>query len=198
MEDLIQKYGYVALFFGAIFEGETFAILGGFAVHQGYLSALATFGATFTGTLVGDQFFFQLGRLKGREYLRRRIAWQMKIQRVTGFLDSHENWLLLGYRFMYGFRTLVPFALGLANVSRVKFVCFNLAGALVWSSAMLLAGYLFGQVLTQWLGELKRHEPVIVVSVLSVSALIWLTRLAVIRHRIRTRPLPPTSESGRA
>ena len=183
MDELIQKYGYLAIVLGASLEGETVVLLGGFAAHQGYLNVLATIGAAFTGTVIGDQFFFYLGRVKGRDYLRRRPRWQAKIDRVSGFIDRHENRLMIGYRFMYGFRTLTPFALGLANVSRAKFLTYNLASAGIWATTIVGAGYLFGQLLTRWLGELKRHEPMIMLGILGIAAAIWAAHLGVAHYR---------------
>ncbi len=183
MDELIRQYGYLAILIGAVLEGETIVLLGGFAAHQGYLNVIATIGVAFTGTLTGDQFFFYLGRLKGRSYLQRRPAWQARIDRVSRFIDTHENLLMLAYRFMYGIRSLTPFALGLANVSRTKFFCFSLFGALIWSTAVVSAGYLFGQLLTRWLGELKHYELTIALTILGISVVVWLVHLAVDRYR---------------
>ena len=185
MDQLIHQYGYLAILIGTLLEGETVVFLGGFAAHQGYLNVAATVAVAFSGTLIGDQFFFYLGRLRGRSYLRRRPIWQAKIDRVSRFIDTHENLLMLAYRYMYGIRTLTPFALGLANVSRLKYFCFSVFGALVWSSLVVTAGYLSGRLLNRWLGELKHHEPEIIIGVLGLSVLVWLARLAINRHRAR-------------
>lgn len=185
MEALIQQYGYLAILVGSVLEGETVVLLGGFAAHQGYLNVVAVTGVAFLGTLLGDQFFFYLGRIRGRSYLRNRPRWQAKVQRISGFIDTHENLLMLAYRFMYGIRTLTPFALGLANVSRLKYFCFSVAGALIWSTAVVAAGYLSGQLLSRWLGELKRHEPLIVLVFLGISAVVWLAQLTRARYRAR-------------
>jgi membrane protein DedA with SNARE-associated domain len=183
MEALIAQYGYLAILIGALLEGETVVLLGGFAAHQGYLNVTGVMVVAFVGTLTGDQFFFYLGRLRGKSYLSRRPAWQAKIDRVARFIDTHENLLMLAYRFMYGIRTLTPFALGLANVSRLKYFCFSLFGALVWSATFVAAGYLSGHILTRWLGALKQHEPVIALTILGVPFVIWLVRLSARRYR---------------
>ncbi|MGD8829672.1 MAG: DedA family protein [Pseudomonadales bacterium] len=187
MDDLIQRYGYLAILLGAVLEGETVVLLGGFAAHQGHLNVLATIAAAFIGTLIADQFFFYLGRLKGQDYLTRRPAWQAKIGRVFRFIDSHQNLLMLGYRFMYGFRSLTPFALGLANIPRLRFLLFNLASALFWSIAVVMAGYLSGSLLNRWLEDLKGHEREIILGGLSATLMIWLAHLAVTRWRRRAR-----------
>ena len=52
LASIVQQYGYLAIFLGAILEGETVLILGGFAAHQGYLQlivvvALAALGGIY-------------------------------------------------------------------------------------------------------------------------------------------------------
>ena len=185
MDELIRQYGYLAILAGAVLEGETVVLLGGFAAHQGYLNVVTTGLAAFVGTLIGDQFFFYLGRLRGQSYLPRRPAWQAKMNRVSRFIRTNENLLMLTYRYLYGIRTLTPFALGAANVSPIKFLCFSLVGALVWSTTAVAAGYFFGQLLTRWLGELKQHELRIVLGVLGASAIFWLAHYLINRHRAR-------------
>lgn len=37
LENVIESYGYWALFLGTLLEGETFVVIAGFLAHQGYL-----------------------------------------------------------------------------------------------------------------------------------------------------------------
>ena len=54
-------------------------------------------------------------------------------------------------RFMPFIRTFVPFAAGVAHMSRGKFSVFNVAGALLWVLGIVSAGYFFGNLL--WVRE---------------------------------------------
>jgi len=173
MDDLIQRYGYLAILLGAVLEGETVVLLGGFAAHQGHLNVLATIAAAFIGTLIADQFFFYLGRLKGQDYLTRRPAWQAKIGRVFRFIDSHQNLLMLGFRFLYGLRTIGPIALGMSRVPWVRFTALDFAAAVVWAVLVAFAGYAFGKVVTLWLGDLKRFEVWLALALIPVGAGLW-------------------------
>lgn len=60
--DFLSHYGYLALLIGTFLEGETILVLGGLAAHQGYLDLAGVILAAFAGSLMGDQFFFLLGR----------------------------------------------------------------------------------------------------------------------------------------
>ena len=62
LESLIDTYGYIAIFIGTLLEGETVLVLGGFAAFRGYLSLPYVILTAFIGSMLGDQFFFYLGR----------------------------------------------------------------------------------------------------------------------------------------
>src|SRR5690242_20928624 len=62
IEAIIARYGVVAVFAGAGFEGETAAVAGGLLAHQGYFALPSAMAAAAAGSLVADQIFFLLGR----------------------------------------------------------------------------------------------------------------------------------------
>src|SRR5918912_698871 len=109
LEQLLATYGYALLFAGTFLEGETILVIAGFLAQQGYLKLpLVVVVATF-GTLAGDQLFFHIGRRRGRSFIGNRPAWQAKSRRAVEFLRKHQNWAILGFRFVYGIRTVTPF-----------------------------------------------------------------------------------------
>lgn len=55
---ILQDYGYPAVFLGTLHEGETIMLLGGLAAHPGYLSLDWVIACGFCGTLIGDQLYF--------------------------------------------------------------------------------------------------------------------------------------------
>jgi membrane protein DedA with SNARE-associated domain len=135
IEQVVAQYGYLALVVGTSLEGETVLIVAGFAAHQGYLKLAWVILAAFIGSLTGDQLYFLLGRLKGRPFLQSRPAWQVQAHRVEHLLDSHGTWIMLGFRFMYGLRTITPFVIGTSSISMSRFITLNAAGALAWAIA---------------------------------------------------------------
>jgi membrane protein DedA with SNARE-associated domain len=118
LEYLISHYGYVALVIGTFVEGESILIVAGFAVHLGYLKLQCVILTAFAGTMAGDQLYFFLGRVKGEVFLQRQPRWETKVKRVWKLLDRYRTLLILGFRFAYGLRTVIPFAIGLSNIRR--------------------------------------------------------------------------------
>ncbi len=106
LEALLSTYGYPILIIGTFLEGETIMVLGGVSAHLGYLSLDRVIICGFFGTFFGDQLFFFLGRRHGKTMLARRLAWQAPASRVFLLLEQHQNLLILGFRFLYGIRTV--------------------------------------------------------------------------------------------
>ena len=59
---LLHQYGYALIFVGALVEGETLLMLGGYFAHRGYLDLARVIATAFVGAVCGDQFFFYIGR----------------------------------------------------------------------------------------------------------------------------------------
>lgn len=175
-EHLIVQYGYLALLVGTFLEGETILVVAGFAAHQGYLTLGWVIAAAFVGSLSGDQLYFFVGRLKGRPFLERRPAWQARAERAEKLLDRYGTWIVVGFRFIYGIRTVTPFVIGMSGFSRARFFLLNAAGALVWSIVIGWLGFLFGAALKNALDDLKSVEPWIVLGLLACGATVWLIR----------------------
>ena len=133
MEQFLQHYGYWAVLLGTAVEGETILILAGFAAHRGYLDLPPVILAAFVGSLVGDQFFFFLGRRHAEAFIRRRPSWAARLEQARRLMERYPTPLVLGFRFLYGLRTIVPFAIGISRISVARFVLLNAAGALAWA-----------------------------------------------------------------
>lgn len=187
LENLLGSYGYVAIALGAFLEGETILMLAGLAAHRGYLSLPLVVAAGFTGTLFGDQLYFHLGRRRGAAFVAKRPAWQARLARAQGFLDRHHVAFILGFRFLYGLRTVSPFAIGMSGVSLRRFLCLNLLGALVWSVTVALLGYSVGEGARMLLGQVKEVEAWLFAGTAAVGALVWLLHVAW-RRRERIPP----------
>jgi len=95
---------------------------------------------------------------------------------VLHLLGKHQNLVILSFRFLYGLRTVTPFAIGMSKVSYVRFTVLNLVGAGIWAVGISLAGYYFGHAVDVVLGDIKHYELEILASIAVVAVLIWLVR----------------------
>lgn len=174
IEYFISHYGYIALIIGTFLEGETILVLAGLAAKIGYLNLPGVIMAAFIGTFAGDQLFFYIGRFKGREIMRRRSKWQPKAEKVHRWIRDHQIWVILGFRFLYGFRTITPFIIGMSEISPGKFFIGNFFGALAWAAIFGYAGYFFGHAAEFVVRDIKHYELEILGSVVLIGAGVWI------------------------
>ncbi len=174
IETLVSSYGYLALWIGTFLEGETILVIGGLAAHQGYLKLTGVIVAAFAGSLMGDQFFFYLGRRHSRFILEKRPAWQPRIDKVHRLLERYETITILSFRFLYGLRSITPFVLGMSRVRLLKFVILNAVGALVWAVTVGMGGYFFGHAVENLIGEIKQYEGYFLLMISLTGTCVWL------------------------
>jgi membrane protein DedA with SNARE-associated domain len=175
-QDLIMNYGYLAILIGTFLEGETILIVAGFVAERGYLNIWLVMAAAFIGSMCGDQLAFWIGRAKGQSFIAKRPKLKKRVAKALHLFERHQNIILLGFRFVYGFRNVTPFAVGMSNVRATKFSFLNMIGAFIWAMAFGWGGYAFGVALEAILEKVKRYEMYIFGGMIGVFLLIWLYR----------------------
>ncbi len=184
LEWAIMNFGYPAVLAGTFFEGEIILILAGFAAHRGYLHLPLVILAAFLGSLLGDQFYFFLGRRRGRAVLAKHPEWEVRVSRFKGLMDRYHTLIVLGFRFLYGLRTIAPFAIGLSRIPTWKFVLLNAVSAAVWAVALGVLGFVFGHTMELVLDEIKRYEIAVMAGVVVIGIILFSVK----RYRNRKKP----------
>ena len=185
LEQFVTAYGYLALFVGTFLEGEIIVALAGFLAHQGYLEPRWVAVSAFAGTLCGDQLYFHIGRHGGERWLERRPAWQPRLAVVRSHIHRHQNWLMLSFRFVYGLRTITPFALGAAQISPWRFLAFNVVSASAWAILFTVLRYYFGQAVSILLKDVHTFELAALALFATLALAFWLVRTMRLRRRDR-------------
>ncbi|HEX2993175.1 MAG TPA: DedA family protein [Anaerolineales bacterium] len=173
---IISQFGYPALVLGLLLEGETVLVLAAFMAHRGYLQLPWVILIGFAATFASDQFFFWLGRTKGNQFIETRPAWKQNVEKAKSLLGRNTNLLFLGFRFMYGLRTVLPFVFGISKFDPRRFILLNFIGAFLWALIFGMAGYLFGNLMEIILADVGKYEHWIVLGIVTVSAGVWLYR----------------------
>ncbi len=143
---MLADYGYAALFVGTLIEGETFLLAAAVLTLSGYLEWPPVVASAFAGAYLGDQLCFHLGRAGRRLPMAASARWQRRLSSAHRLLDRHRIKILLGYRFLYGLRSAIPFAIGAAGFPSILFALFSGIGALAWVTVHCLAGAVLGGI----------------------------------------------------
>lgn len=175
-ENWITNYGYVALFLGAMIEGEAVLILAGYSLARGYLAPLPTYLVAVAGAAVADALYFWLGRLAGARLIRSFPRLRPLRARATLIVRRNGHTAAFLTRFAYGLRLVLPMMIGALRMRPVIFHIFAGIAALCFAALYLGSGYLFGQAIGRLLARVSGWETIIVVGVLALGAVILAIR----------------------
>lgn len=176
LQTFLQDYGYLALFIGTFFEGETILVLAGFLASRGYLDIYLVMFTAASGGYCGDQLWYFLGRRKGREILARKPHWQVLGEKALNHLRRYPDVWVLGFRFVYGLRTVMPIAIGISGYPPLRFLLFNALSAAIWAVILGAAAFHLGSALELVLNNIKHYELRVIAVLLIGGGLLWLWR----------------------
>lgn len=174
MEDFLREYGYFALAAGTFLEGETAILVASALVYSGVFEGPPTVFFAFLGSFVSDWLYFAIGRVNGTLFVEKRPSLKAKLEPIRTFFESHRYQILFSYRFLYGFRTILPLMIGLTGVRPLHFLGFSLASGLAWACLVSGVGYFAGAFLQLTPQTFEENGLLIVLGFGSVGVLIGL------------------------
>jgi membrane protein DedA with SNARE-associated domain len=177
----IEHFTYLGLFTILLLCGmglpmpEDIALLaGGFLVHRGVIRYPITLAVSLLGVVAGDNSLFFLGRRFGTELVRyfglNRPGSMAQIDRIRAFMHRHGHRAIFYARFLAGLRALIYLTAGSFGVTPLRFLAYDLLGAIISVPVVVSLGYLFGsqlEVVVHYLGGFERL--LWVVAVLSLA-----------------------------
>lgn len=162
LEIFVQQHGawVYALLFAIIFietglvvmpflPGDSLLFIVGAFAGAGVLDYPVAAAVMFLAAVLGDQCNYTIGRWIGPKVFaweKSRIFNKKAFDAAHQFYEKHGAVTIIIARFMPFVRTFAPFVAGVAHMNRVKFILFNIIGALLWVLGVTLLGYLFGGV----------------------------------------------------
>lgn len=193
MVSFLQQYGYLFVIIGTFFGGETVLAMAGFAAHQGYLLLPWTIAAGCLGNFLENLTWFLAGRFYGPTAVQKYPNLKVRVERMEEWVRRYQGWVVVGVRFLAGFRTAGAIAIGASDVGIGRFVVFNLLGALLWAAVTGLVGYFFGTAVKSVMGDLKDIEWMVLGFMLAAGICVWLY----VRWRTRHVGSGQTIEHGK-
>ncbi|MFI5175393.1 MAG: DedA family protein [Terriglobia bacterium] len=200
MVHLFVLYGYWTVFFGVMLEntgipvpGETVLLVASFlSAHSNavelkieWIIIIAICGAT-----LGDNLGYWIGRRGGRPFLERHakrfFIRKHHIEQAEGVFQRYGTWTVFFARFITGLRVVAgPFA-GVLQLPWPRFLLFNFSGAVLWATAISLAGYFFGSEWPLLLKIIKRFNLVVLVAFILLVCFLYLRHRS--KHAGKTPP----------
>lgn len=156
--DLLQTYGYAALFLlvalesmGIPLPGETALVTAAALAASGRLAIGEVFLTASVAAVVGDSAGYWIGRKGGLPLVRRygrlvRLREAHLDQAHTFFARHGAKAVFLG-RFVALLRTWAAVLAGAAHMPYPAFLFYNVAGGVIWALLFSALGYTFGRSL---------------------------------------------------
>ena len=136
-------------------EGETIVILCAAAAADLDIPVELLALTAFLGSFLGDQTYYTIGRIYGTPLLTRWPKLEHKIDWAFELVHNNPVTFIFSFRFIYGIRNFAPFVIGIAEVSRRKFLILNFIAAQVWAHSFAWGGYFLGKTLDKMMGDAK-------------------------------------------
>ncbi|MGC8660864.1 MAG: DedA family protein [Desulfomonilaceae bacterium] len=145
----------------------------GFLAAEGKFSIPAAIIFTSLGSIVGSLISYFLGLWGGRPLVikagRYLFLNHEHLEWTERWFDKHGSWTIFISRFIPVVRHLISIPAGLGRMNLAHFCMFTIAGATLWNSFLLFAGYKLRQNWT--LVEKYSHEVDIAVLFIAVLAI---------------------------
>jgi membrane protein DedA with SNARE-associated domain len=154
----VVNYGYALLFFWVLIEqgglpipATPLLLAAGALAGQRRMSLTLVILAATAGCVIADFFWYEFGKRRGAVVLNLlcRIALEPDscVRRTETSFSRFGPRTLLICKFIPGLNTAAPALGGMVDVPYPRFVVFDVLGALLWTSAFSLLGFVFSKQL---------------------------------------------------
>ena len=147
MQPFLEQYGYLALLIGTFFEGETAILVASSLIHRDVFDAIPTILIGFSGSFISDWLYYLIGKLNGKYFLGRRPKLKAKLEPIQMLLRRHQTQILFSYRFLYGFRVIIPLVIGMSHIRPIQYLFYSVTSGLIWATTVGTVGYFVGRFL---------------------------------------------------
>ncbi|HWA51884.1 MAG TPA: DedA family protein [Patescibacteria group bacterium] len=158
---VIEAVGYVGLFaiifaesglfFGFFLPGDSLIVTAGLLATQGYFNILVLIPLLALAAVLGDSTGYWMGKEFGKKFFNKgKESFLRNKEHITTaeeFYKKNGTKTIILARFLPYVRTFAPIVAGIGEMEYSKFLTFNIAGGVTWSTLMLLIGYFLGKVI---------------------------------------------------
>jgi len=175
------------LLVGFFLPGDTLLFFTGVLTLSGVISQplWVVIPAIALSAVLGDQLGYTIGRVSGPRIFDRRdsgLFSRKSVSRTQGFFDRFGPAAVTIARFVPVVRTFAPVAAGVGTMPRRVFTMFNIVGAVLWTTGVVLLG--FGLAHIPGVATFAaRYIDFVLIGIVLISVLPVLIRAAATRRQ---------------
>ena len=152
--------------------GDSLLFVVGAMCGIGLMNYPLSVGLLLAAAILGNQSNYTIGRYFGpRVFGWEDSRWFNKqaFDQAHAFYEKYGGATISAARFMPFLRTFAPFVAGVAQMTRSRFVLFDVVGGSLWVVGIVTVGYFFGNI--EWV---KLHLDKIIWAMLVIPGLLVL------------------------
>lgn len=169
-------FAETGLLVGFFLPGDTLLFGAGLYASQGKLSLPLLIITVIVSAIIGDNVGYSIGQRGGRRLFRKKDGLFFRheyIQHAETFYEKHGGKTIILARFIPLIRTFAPVVAGIGNMSRQRFLAFNIIGAIIWGTTMPLLGYWVGSRIP----HLDKYIELVMIGIVFLSIFLALFHL---------------------
>ncbi|MGM5631214.1 VTT domain-containing protein [Apibacter raozihei] len=167
------------LFLSGIYSRELFREI--LVIDSDFLNVFLLASMVALAGIIGNEVGYWFGRKSGPYLYTRKDTFLFKkkyLFQAKDFYDKHGGGAIILARFLPILRTFAPIVAGIVQMSKGKYLLYNVIGSVAWSFSLIFAGhYLYKIFLENFHFDLKRHIETIVLLMVLITTVPVLYRL---------------------
>lgn len=195
LNGIIQAYGAwsYAILFGIIFcetgfvvtpflPGDSLLFAAGAFAASGSLDSSSLFLLLTFAAVLGDNLNYGIGFLTGPKIFHKeqvRFLNREYLGRAHRFYEKYGKKTIIIARFVPIIRTFSPFVAGIARMTYIKFLSFDIVGGVVWVGSFVFAGYYFGNI-----PAVRQNFALVIFAIILISTMPAI--VGYLRHRSKS------------
>lgn len=150
--------------------GDSLLFVVGAMCGVGLMSYSMSIALLLTAAIAGNQCNYAIGRYFGPKVFGwedSRLFNRKAFDQAHAFYEKYGGITIVAARFMPFLRTFAPFVAGVAQMTRSRFILFDVIGGTLWVVGIITIGYFFGNI--TWV---KEHMDKIIWAMILIPGLI--------------------------
>lgn len=163
-------------------------IVGAFS-GLGFLNVFASYIVLLSAAILGDTVNYWFGNKLGPKVFSRensRVFNKAYLEKTREFYDKYGAKTIIIARFVPIVRTFAPFVAGIGKMNYSTFLKYNVIGAFMWVTSLMLAGYFLGNN-----SFVKKNLEIAIFAIIGLSLLPMVIEFA--RHRLKKEKVKDVS-----
>ncbi|MDT8376313.1 MAG: VTT domain-containing protein [Mariprofundaceae bacterium] len=171
-QQIIEQYGYWAVFIGTFAEGEAVFIAAAALAAAGLLEPWKVIVVAAIGAFIGHLFFFAIGRWRGMQIINSVEFLRTHHPKANRVLDHYAHWSVFIFQYLYGTRIVAAILFGCSSIGFWRFFLLQIVNCITWAIVIYTAGHFLGIAALQIIEHYGFIGLMVVVGIVAVVALL--------------------------